>query len=64
MILIYLEDKGKIFYTQERDGIYGQKFNLIKLRTMKKMPKREEPNGRSKMIKNYKNRIYIKENKN
>ena len=36
MILIYLEDKGKIFYTQERDGIYGQKFNLIKLRTMKK----------------------------
>ena len=36
MILIYIEDQGNIFYTQERDGIYGQKFNLIKLRTMKK----------------------------
>ena len=36
MLLIYLEDKGNIFYTQQRDGIYGKQFNLIKLRTMKK----------------------------
>ena len=35
-LLIYLEDKGSIFYTQERDGLYGEKFLIFKLRTMKK----------------------------
>ena len=33
--LIFLEDKGPIFYSQERDGLYGNKFKILKLRTMK-----------------------------
>ena len=34
-VLIFLEDKGPIFYSQERDGLYGNKFKIFKLRTMK-----------------------------
>lgn len=34
-ILIYLEDKGSIFYSQIRSGIYGKKIKIYKLRTMK-----------------------------
>jgi len=35
-LLIFLEDKGSVFYTQERDGLFGEKFTILKLRTMKK----------------------------
>ena len=34
VVLIFLEDKGPIFYSQERDGLYGNKFKIFKLRTM------------------------------
>ena len=33
--LIYREDKGKIFYSQLRQGFYGRKIRIFKLRTMK-----------------------------
>jgi exopolysaccharide biosynthesis polyprenyl glycosylphosphotransferase len=33
-IFIYLHDKGPIFYTQERVGLNGKVFKLIKLRSM------------------------------
>ena len=33
--LIYLEDKGTIFYSQIRQGLYGKKIRIFKLRTMK-----------------------------
>ena len=33
-LLIWLEDKGPIFYSQIRTGINGKEFKLIKLRTM------------------------------
>ena len=34
-ILIWLEDRGSVFYVQERSGWLGQPFRLWKLRTMK-----------------------------
>ncbi len=34
-LLIYFEDNGPIFYSQERDGINGKKIQIFKLRTMK-----------------------------
>ena len=33
--LIYREDKGAIFYSQIRQGLYGKNFRIFKLRTMK-----------------------------
>ncbi len=33
--LIYKEDRGPIFYSQIRRGIYGKNFRILKLRTMK-----------------------------
>lgn len=33
-LLIYLEDKGKVFFIQERIGKNGKTFNLIKFRSM------------------------------
>ncbi len=35
-LLIKLEDKGPIFYTQSRTGIWGSELTIIKLRTMNK----------------------------
>ena len=35
-LLIKLEDKGPIFYKQERTGLYGKRFKITKLRSMKK----------------------------
>ena len=37
-LLIWLEDKGPIFYTQQRSGWMGQPFKVLKLRTMKVQP--------------------------
>ena len=34
-LLIWLEDRGPIFYTQERSGIYDGTIRIIKLRTMR-----------------------------
>ena len=34
-IFIYKEDKGSIFYSQIRRGLYGKKIRIYKLRTMK-----------------------------
>jgi len=34
MILIKADSKGKIFYSQERIGMHGKPFNIIKFRTM------------------------------
>ena len=33
-LLIYLEDRGPIFYTQKRSGLMNNNFSIIKLRTM------------------------------
>ncbi|MBM5808758.1 MAG: exopolysaccharide biosynthesis polyprenyl glycosylphosphotransferase [Cyanobacteria bacterium M_surface_9_m1_291] len=33
-LLIWLEDRGPVFYTQERSGIYDTTIRIIKLRTM------------------------------
>lgn len=37
--IIYFEDRGNIIYTSERIGKHGDKFNMYKLRTMKKNSK-------------------------
>lgn len=34
-LLIKLESKGDAFFKQERVGLYGQKFNILKLRSMR-----------------------------
>ena len=34
-VLIWLEDQGPVFYTQERSGLMGVTFKLYKLRTMR-----------------------------
>ncbi len=34
-VLIWLEDRGSVFYVQERSGWLGQPFKVLKLRTMK-----------------------------
>ena len=33
-LLIWLEDQGPIFYTQQRSGWLGEPFKVLKLRTM------------------------------
>lgn len=33
-LAIWLEDRGPIFFTQERCGLYGRRFPMVKLRTM------------------------------
>ena len=38
-LLIWLEDKGPIFYSQQRSGWLGRPFILLKLRTMRVQPK-------------------------
>ena len=37
-LLIWLEDQGPIFYTQQRSGWLGQPFKVLKLRTMTVQP--------------------------
>ena len=34
-ILIFIEDRGPLFYSQQRTGLNGEKFNIIKFRSMK-----------------------------
>ncbi len=34
-ILIFIEDRGPLFYSQKRTGLNGEKFNIIKFRSMK-----------------------------
>lgn len=41
-IAIYLSDRGPIFYSQIRTGLFGESFTIYKLRTMKQMA---EENG-------------------
>jgi len=35
VILIWLNDKGPIFYSQTREGLFGRRIKIVKLRTMK-----------------------------
>ncbi len=42
-ILIKIEDKGPIFYSQERTGLYGKIFKIVKLRSMKINSEKEGP---------------------
>ncbi len=37
-LLIWLEDRGPVFYVQERSGLMGHPFCIFKLRTMKVQP--------------------------
>ena len=41
--MIKIEDNGPIFYSQERTGLYGEKFSIYKLRSMKKNSEKEGP---------------------
>jgi lipopolysaccharide/colanic/teichoic acid biosynthesis glycosyltransferase len=34
-VLIFIEDRGPLFYSQQRTGLNGVKFNIIKFRSMK-----------------------------
>jgi len=43
-LLIRLESRGGSFFKQERVGLYGQKFNILKLRSMRADA---EPNGKA-----------------
>ncbi|WP_244276927.1 sugar transferase [Synechococcus sp. GEYO] len=37
-LLIWLEDRGPVFYVQQRSGWLGRPFRVLKLRTMKEQP--------------------------
>ena len=37
-LLIWLEDRGPIFYSQQRSGWLGRPFTVLKLRTMRQYP--------------------------
>ena len=47
-IIIFLEDKGPIFYSQERMGLYGKSFKITKLRTMNINAESGEPKWSTK----------------
>jgi lipopolysaccharide/colanic/teichoic acid biosynthesis glycosyltransferase len=34
-VAIYLEDRGPIFYAQERVGLHGRRFRALKFRSMR-----------------------------
>ena len=38
-LLIWLEDQGPVFYSQQRSGWLGRPFTVLKLRTMREQPK-------------------------
>ena len=38
-LLIWLEDRGPVFYSQQRSGWLGRPFTVLKLRTMRVQPK-------------------------
>lgn len=42
-LAIYIDSRGSIFYRQERVGLHGRRFNIIKLRTM--IPNAEQNTG-------------------
>ncbi|QNI52673.1 undecaprenyl-phosphate glucose phosphotransferase [Synechococcus sp. BIOS-E4-1] len=42
-LLIWIEDQGPVFYTQQRSGWLGRPFWVIKLRTMSVQPSHEPP---------------------
>lgn len=42
-LLIYLEDRGNIFYSQKRIGLFGKPFTIYKLRSMKVDAEKEGP---------------------
>jgi len=42
-LLIWIEDQGPVFYTQQRSGWLGRPFWVIKLRTMTVQPSHEPP---------------------
>ena len=50
-ILIKMEDGGPIFYKQVRNGLSKKEFEIIKLRTMNRMQRWTEQNGRLFLIK-------------
>ena len=41
--LIYLEDKGPIFYKQQRIGLKGKVFNIYKIRSMRENAENDGP---------------------
>lgn len=49
-IVIWLEDKGPVFYSQERVGIDGKKFKALKFRTM--IPDSDEKFGPMQAVEN------------
>ena len=42
-LMIYLEDKGSIFYSQQRIGLNGKSFTIYKLRSMREDAEKEGP---------------------
>ena len=47
-IFIWLNDRGPIFYTQNREGLYGRNIKIVKLRTMKINAEEEGPQWSTK----------------
>jgi lipopolysaccharide/colanic/teichoic acid biosynthesis glycosyltransferase len=43
ILLIWLEDRGPVFYVQQRSGWLGRRFQVFKLRTMQRAPIDEQP---------------------
>ena len=46
-----LNDRGPIFYSQNREGLYGRNIKIVKLRTMKINAEEKAHNGQQKMTK-------------
>ena len=47
-IFIWLNDRGPIFYSQNREGLYGRNIKIVKLRTMKINAEEEGPQWSTK----------------
>ena len=48
--MIFIEDRGPLFYRQTRTGLNGKPINIIKFRSMKIDAEKMESNGLNKEI--------------
>jgi lipopolysaccharide/colanic/teichoic acid biosynthesis glycosyltransferase len=50
-VLVKLDSKGPAFFRQTRVGLYGQNFDVIKLRSMRTDAEVDGANGRRRTIR-------------